>query len=1028
MRQILTYHDAVVLLGGPSRITNLLDKASSLALFGMGAIDLFDARGEAVRLGDAFIRGLRDKVKGLSRYDATRRLVAAHSVIVVTAYLEALAETDVLRELTAEDQRRITRAEHLGVLIEPLPMPAPDLPYEHVLADLGRVYRSFTGPLVELLSGLALWDTWDETARDRLPADLPARAVRRYEELFRRLVAEFPEVASWSDRVEHQATRNEIRGLAHGLAGIQEQVARLPPARGPSERLAALVRSNRATLRRPIVSAAATPSGVTIPPLDEGYVNPAYRLLVSSWRHLVMSEDVWAKLPRHSRLDAFLTGHLTLPQATRTPLLVLGQPGAGKSSLTRVLAARLAAASFLPLRVELRAVPADGDVRTQIEHGIRAALDEPMSWPDFAHAAEGALPVVMLDGFDELLQATGVNQTDYLERVAQFQQDQADKGRPLAVIVTSRTAVADRARIPEKTLVLQLEPFDDDQIREWVATWNHVNRGHFRRRGLEPLPLDKVLAVRQLAGQPLLLLMLALYDADANALRHMPVDLHEAELYERLLHDFAVREVGRSHPRLAGGELERAVEDELLRLSITAFAMFNRGLQWIAEPDLDADLRALLVDEARRPAGPRRAVPRAEGVIGGFFFVHTSQALRDEERLTTYEFLHATFGEYLIARLVVRELSGLAEELAAAGSRRPAPPDDAYLHALSSFAAFTVRAPIADFLRYGLRHAVPADRRRLLTGHLCELFAAALHGRPGSVYDAYQPVRNMELTARCAVHSANLLLLAVLSSDEPLAGTELFRVEQPEHANERWRRIARLWHSQLSRAEWDSLTRTLHVRHELSDGTRTMRVAFDRDPVFDSRDLVFFTWPGADSDSPPRLRASDESWMREISFRDDTSLGHLFVNLIPYYEVAGTLDAHPRSPAADLLALLLADAPDRALYERALSGSPSPRYTDRVLRRLALDAPALPGPYVLDLVIMAAGRGAGQEPLDRLLRILAEHPGVEDEELRAAARLVARQPQDHPGPRPVLDPEVTPVGPGDVAGDGQPEPAPPGVP
>ena len=37
----------------------------------------------------------------------------------------------------------------------------------------------------------------------------------------------------------------------------------------------------------------------------------------------------------------FLAAHLTTTQATEAPMLLLGQPGAGKSSLTRILAARL---------------------------------------------------------------------------------------------------------------------------------------------------------------------------------------------------------------------------------------------------------------------------------------------------------------------------------------------------------------------------------------------------------------------------------------------------------------------------------------------------------------------------------------------------------------------------------------------------------------------------------------------------------------------------------------------------------------
>jgi hypothetical protein len=56
--------------------------------------------------------------------------------------------------------------------------------------------------------------------------------------------------------------------------------------------------------------------------------------------------------------------------------------------------------------------------------------------------------VILIDGFDELLRATGIRQTDYLLRVAEFQRRESDQGRPVAVMVTSRTSVEDRARTP----------------------------------------------------------------------------------------------------------------------------------------------------------------------------------------------------------------------------------------------------------------------------------------------------------------------------------------------------------------------------------------------------------------------------------------------------------------------------------------------------------------------------------------------------------------------------------------------------
>jgi len=46
------------------------------------------------------------------------------------------------------------------------------------------------------------------------------------------------------------------------------------------------------------------------------------------------------------------------------------------------------------------------------------------------------------------------------------------------VLVTSRTAVADRVRYPDGTMALRLEPFRDDQIASWLRTWNACNERH----------------------------------------------------------------------------------------------------------------------------------------------------------------------------------------------------------------------------------------------------------------------------------------------------------------------------------------------------------------------------------------------------------------------------------------------------------------------------------------------------------------------------------------------------------------------
>ena len=155
--------------------------------------------------------------------------------------------------------------------------------------------------------------------------------------------------------------------------------------------------------------------------------------------------------------------------------------------------------------------------------------------------------------------------------------------------------------------------------------------------------------------------MLALYDAADNALQNDEQELDESDLYERLLVSFAQREVRKTRPHLTAEPLKAAVESELLRLSVVAYSMFNRGRQWAAEDELSAEpWTHCFAATTRRPrlqgstAGDARADRHRPA------FLHPpSPGPSHDRRLTTCEFLHATFGEYLIARLTAHELRDL---------------------------------------------------------------------------------------------------------------------------------------------------------------------------------------------------------------------------------------------------------------------------------------------------------------------------------------------------------------------------------
>jgi hypothetical protein len=857
---MLRYADAVALLGGDSPAVAALDRALGGALLASTAggsavvAGLLGARGEVLRAGHDLVRGIRDRLHGYSRYDRTQRLHAAHTVLVVTAFFEAFDELelplDLERvELTGEDQLRLAEPGSAepgsagqdvvqALLDAQVAMPGVDLPHETLLGQLSDWYGGMAGRWLGFLEGLSAWSDLDETQRQRAAAtmreDLPPLAVRRYEDRYRRLALEVPEFAWWSGQQEHRATRR-------ALAGIEELLRGVAAGRAPDQRRRGLARAYQDALTRPILADGDVPAGLTIPTLAAAYVDPDFRLATGLTDNSAANESFWETRPVRADLAAFLTAHLTGPAAVEAPLLVLGQPGAGKSVLTRILAARLPATDFMPIRVELRDAPADAMILDQIEHAIRAAINEKVDWSDLVGSTGDALPVVLLDGFDELLQATGVSQTDYLLRVADFQHREAVQERPVVVLVTSRTAVADRAQVPPGTAVLRLEPFRPEQIEQWLQVWNEVNQASFAARGVAQLPAAAVLRQPELAGQPLLLLMLALYDSDANALQRDAAALDEAQLYEQLLTLFAAREVHRQHPGATGSELAALVDDDLLRLSLVAFAMFNRGRQWATTAELDADLD--VIDERRTPNHDlRRGLRSGETVLGRFFFMQRAQALRDGERLTTYEFLHATFGEYLVARLVHRlvvqmaaqERAALATPFGAGGSQ------DGLLHALLSFAPLVGRGPVLGFLR-GFAGHLPAAQR---VADLPVTLFQRLDTRGEDLrYARYQPTP-VPPVGRYARYSLNLVLLAAVYGFGVHAGS-LFPAAADVVA--RWRSLTLLWQSALGPEEWGALLFATRTRHAWNDAARDVRLEIE-DPDAAPPEAVDLYWL---NDIPP---------------------------------------------------------------------------------------------------------------------------------------------------------------------------------
>jgi hypothetical protein len=658
--------------------------------------------------------------------------------------------------------------------------------------------------------------------------------------------------------------------------------------------------SYQAGLAEPVIGSGQAPDGVVLPSLGEAYVNPICRVAETRPGDRPAEAEWWQCRELVPDIDTFLAGYLTSPRAARLPLVVLGEPGSGKSKLAEVLAARLPEHDFLPILVQLRDVAAESMIQEQIEQAIFRGPGKNISWHDLLELAEGAFPVVLLDGLDELIQATAVNRYDYLEQVRDFQLRQVQVGRPVAVVVTSRTVVADLVRFPRGSLAVQLQPFTDDQVRRWLEIWDRHNSSALAARGLRALPAEIALAHRELTEQPLLLLLVAIFDAADNSLQRLDARLGRTELYERLLTEFAFREIAKTAPnRALSAERQRQLAvREVQRLAVVALAMFARGQQAASEAELNQDLPVLFPEEAEPYNDSDMALTPAQRATGRFFFIHKSEARLHDERARSYEFLHSTFGEFLVARLAVSALRDIAayKEVIRRGTTAAGQLDDGFLYAALSFSCLASRTPIISFMREML-HTLPGDEHPRCREILNDLIATSLFPRPSRSFQHYEPI-NYTITRRVACYSANLVIMLVLLAESVSASEFCGQVD----TDKKWAQYSYLWRSAFASSEWRSLTDTIRVQVARRNGpVEIMLIQEDGSPVSPTDSIILTEMSSELTNFDVHISAQkDVSYkveipfssiagraFRDIAFTPGWHSSMLLLHAVPYIRASG---------------------------------------------------------------------------------------------------------------------------------------------
>lgn len=848
--------------------------------FAMSLLALLEPKNALIKLAKDALKKFARPRPG-DYLDQATRLAAANCLLTYTAYFDGLQQRlpSLMKDvkLTDEDKRRIaqghsdsrpavdvTQLKHrqqrlpgsssstsLADQIISVPHPVNEGVESDVRLELYRVMSEHV--LRAFSSYDAIWMQLPDADRDRLRKiltdEVPVLAESVYRAELVGLAIDFPQFLIWlvltdqdtkdalirkigaDNRIQFELVGRTVdlglKGLAEEMTGIRQMLAGLRPLltdQPPDPDLGAVAEDLHvrylAQIGKPVIDDSYRPAHgpkLSYPTRDDSYVPQAYRLASYDGAAMRLElDDAWTDRPVGGDLGRFLVRYLESAYSTQQPLLILGHPGSGKSLLTRVLAARLAYPAYTTVRVELRDADPKTGIQEQIEAQIREDTGEGVSWARFARVLPSP-PVVILDGYDELLQATGSLHADYLDRVRQFQEREAELRRPVRVLVTSRITLIDKVSVPLGTTIVRLEEFDEQRREAWAAVWNNHNSSYFADAGMQPFRLPRNPKIVELAGQPLLLLMLALYDSAANQLSTQP-DIDQTRLYYELLTRFVRRELDKETEgfrKLPPADQQVRITRELERLGVAAIGMFNRQALVIRRDELDKDLRYFSAEQLRPDSGIR-PLSQADLLLGSFFFVHESRSRLAEAAAdptvgpAAFEFLHKTFGEFLTADFILRQVLVQTETVAQLASVRSlADPLREHLERLEKnwfgclvYTPLHTQPNVLTLLREWGGHLTAATQSYsdLLTA-LDRIVVTQLRGLLTATtlpvlatQDRNTPYDPLPVLGHLAIYSLNLILLRAYLSDAPYVLDEADLSGQ--HAICRpWDRLTAIWRS-----------------------------------------------------------------------------------------------------------------------------------------------------------------------------------------------------------------------------------------